>query len=131
MKEFGMIHLVTTEDREPIAAFSKENYADEFINLYSGETFKKEELFVDAARRYSVSNDMGLYIIHISKDGEPTIDKVERTFYNVSCIGMISFSTDIMITNIWAKDIDNATNIAKEIRNDVIEKGKWSLDHEL
>lgn len=124
------VYLVTGIDREPVAAFSEEEYADEFIDLYSDETFHKEVLFVDAARRYRVPVDMNLYRVRTDKIGNCQVELIQRTFYNISCIDMISFDTNgCMVTHVWANSLTSAKYICKAIMEEVIKDEKWMIDH--
>jgi len=123
------IYLVITQDREPVAAFSEEEFSDIFIRLYSGESFQKETMLLDAARRYDPPKDKDVYRVRINRDGDIIeAEKVERTFFNVSVIGMMNYDANSdMVINMWAKDYIDAKHMVNNLRSMVMDKNEWVL----
>lgn len=127
-----IIYIVLSQGRKFEAAFSKEEFADNFIELYSDESLSKEFWILNGFRQYKPPVGKDVYFVKTNKDGSNIETEIKpRDFYNVILIGHISFDNfENMITNIWAKDESEAECRADFIRKSIILKNQWGIEHD-
>ena len=124
-----IVYLVISPDREPVAIFSKEEFSDDFIELYADEGFGKEVMLLDAARRYKPPKGKDVYRVKTNRLGtEVESKKVQRTFFNISVIGIVSYDADgYMNVNMWANDHVEAKHMTNGLRSEAINNNRWGL----
>lgn len=124
--------VVLQEDRKFAAAFSKEEFADNFIELYSDEDLRKEFWSLDGFRHYKPPVGKDVYFVKTNKDGSNIVSEIRpKDFYNIMLIGHVSFDNfENMITNVWASDSSEAQKLVDFIRQDTILKNKWGIEYD-
>jgi len=124
---------IITQERKFIAVFSKEEIADEFMDLYSDENFRKDLWTLNGFRSYKPPIGKDVYCVKISKDGSQIESDVKpRNYYNIMLIGHISFDPyEHMIINMWAKDFSDAEEYVKCLRSLVLTANEWGVEREV
>lgn len=127
-----IIYVIVSPERKFIDAFSNEEAADTFIELYSHEELRKEFYVLDGSTNYKPPVGKNVYFVKTNKDGSDKKAEIRpSTFFNVLLIGHISFDNfENMITNVWAKDEVEAKKLVDFIRTSIILKDQWGLEHD-